>query len=224
MKSESDIAVAISDLMFRWDANGGDVFKQLNLEVSVGERLFVQGFSGSGKSTLLGLLAGVTTADSGSISVLGSDLGALDASARDRFRADHIGYIFQQFNLIPYLSVRENVMLGCQFSDVRRGRVGDVASGANALLDRLGMTGLGDRSVESLSVGQQQRVAAARAFIGEPELILADEPTSALDAVARDQFLDLLFDVCGDSTLIVVSHDVSIGSRFQRTLSLGESE
>ena len=193
-----------------------------------GERVFLKGPSGSGKTTLLGLLGGVLLPDSGSIKLLEKSLADLSAAKRDRFRADHTGYIFQMFNLLPYLSLVENVTLPCRFSAVRRARaLARSASLEQAALDLLAGLGLSDpqllrRSVSELSIGQQQRVAAARALIGNPELVIADEPTSALDADSREAFLHLLFAECerGGSSLLFVSHDSSLEQLFDRALSL----
>jgi len=184
----------------------------------------VRGPSGSGKSTLLSLLAGVLQAQSGSVKVLGSELSALGGAARDHFRADHVGVIFQMFNLIPYLSVLENVALPCVFSARRRERCihegMSVDAAAAELLDHLDMGGDDTlrREVTRLSVGQQQRVAAARSLIGSPELVLADEPTSSLDADRRAAFLELLFRECAraSATLIFVSHDATLEPLFDR--------
>ncbi|WP_179574576.1 ATP-binding cassette domain-containing protein [Pseudomonas sediminis] len=194
-----------------------------------GETLFLKGPSGSGKTTLLGLLGGVQRAQSGHIRLLGQDLGQLSAGARDRFRVDHTGYIFQQFNLLPFLSVRENVELPCRFSRLRaeraRQRHGSIDVAAAALLDHLGLRAdLLGRRADELSIGQQQRVAAARALIGQPELVIADEPTSALDFDAREAFLQLLFAECraAGASLLFVSHDQSLASLFDRNLSLAE--
>ena len=200
------------------------------LRVARGERLLLRGSSGSGKSTLLSLLAGVLTAQSGSVRILGHELGGLPGTARDRFRADHIGVIFQMFNLIPYLSVRENVCLPCAFSGRRRERCErsgtSVREVAARLLEHLDMGGdeMSRRQVTELSVGQQQRVAAARSLMGSPELVLADEPTSSLDADRRESFLELLFRECAreHATLIFVTHDVAVAPLFDRTLEFGD--
>lgn len=193
------------------------------------QSLFLKGPSGSGKTTLLGLIGGVQRAGRGTVRLLGEDLGALSASARDRFRVDHTGYIFQQFNLLPFLSVAENVALPCRFSRLRteraRERHGSVDQAAASLLTHLGLPAeLFGRRAESLSIGQQQRVAAARALIGQPELVIADEPTSALDADSREAFLQLLFAECraAGSSLLFVSHDQSLAPLFDRSLSLAE--
>jgi len=196
------------------------------LEVQAGETLFLRGPSGSGKSTLLGLLGGVLAPQRGTIRVLDTELTALSASARDRFRGEHIGFIFQMFNLIPYLSVRENVVLPARFSRARSGRLHGAAPAAEAerLLRALGVGAaeLIDRPVTQLSIGQQQRVAAARALLGRPELIVADEPTSALDYDAREAFLRLLLAECQalGSTLVFVSHDTSLAPLFARSIDL----
>ncbi|KQQ64415.1 methionine ABC transporter ATP-binding protein [Pseudomonas sp. Leaf127] len=225
----SQALIELSDLSFNWPGQP-PLLEIPAFRLEAGETLFLKGPSGSGKTTLLGLLGGVQTAGSGSIRLLGQELKGLSASARDRFRVDHTGYIFQQFNLLPFLSVRENVELPCHFSRVRaaraRDRHGSVDNAAVALLDHLGLKdpALLARRADSLSIGQQQRVAAARALIGQPELVIADEPTSALDADAREAFLHLLFSECRDAgaSLLFVSHDQSLAPLFDRNLSLAE--
>jgi putative ABC transport system ATP-binding protein len=195
-----------------------------------GETFFLKGPSGSGKTTLLGLLGGVQVPDRGRVCLLGQELGTLGQAARDRFRVDHTGYIFQQFNLLPFLSVRENVELPCRFSRLReqraRGRHGSVEQAARHLLGQLGLQGPGmqARRAGTLSIGQQQRVAAARALIGQPELVIADEPTSALDTDSREAFLRLLFGECREAgaSLLFVSHDQGLAPLFDRALSLTE--
>jgi len=158
--------------------------------------------------------------------VLGTSLDRMRASDRDRFRGEHLGFIFQMFNLIPYLSIRENVLLPLQFSPARRERLGDAGpeQEAERLLSALGLAGEGflNRSVLELSIGQQQRVAAARALIGRPDVLIADEPTSSLDADAREGFLRLLMTECGlfGITVLFVSHDRALGSHFDRTVCL----
>jgi len=222
-------AIFVKRLRFSWDVLSAPELDIANLQIDKGERLFIEGPSGSGKSTLLGLLAGIVKPQSGRITVLGRSLEEMNGASRDRYRADHMGIIFQMFNLIPYLSVTENVTLPCRFSRRRSERVsrsGDAASEALRLLSRLGMadTELLRRPVTELSVGQQQRVAAARALIGAPEIIIADEPTSSLDAAHRKDFIELLFEECGreDTTLVFVSHDTSLAPMFDRTVRLTE--
>lgn len=196
------------------------------LRIDRGERVFVHGPSGSGKTTLLGLVAGVLRADAGTVNVLGTELRTLSSRGRDALRAAHIGYIFQMFNLIPYLSVEDNIVLPCRLSRARRERLGgvDMHAAALALADSLEIRGLMNEKVTRLSVGQQQRVAAARALIGAPELVVADEPTSALDSDRRERFLELLFERCtaAGSTLLFVSHDRQLQHLFDRALSLAD--
>ncbi|WP_127474607.1 ABC transporter ATP-binding protein [Sulfurivermis fontis] len=224
----SDAAIALADVRFRWRPQGPRVLDIPALAVARGERLFLRGPSGSGKSTLLGLLGGVMVPQQGEVAVLGRPLHAMGGAARDRFRADHIGYIFQMFNLVPYLSVVDNVLLPCRFSRLHAQRVaarGDAHAQARRLLAHLGLDGdLLSRAVTELSVGQQQRVAAARALLGAPELIIADEPTSALDADHRAAFVELLLDECAalGSTLVFVSHDRALEPLFHRALCLEE--
>jgi putative ABC transport system ATP-binding protein len=216
-------AVVLDDVRFAY-GRGPTVLAVPELRIERGERVFIFGPSGSGKTTLLGLLAGVLRAGTGVVGVLGRDLGTLSGPQRDALRAAHIGYIFQMFNLIPYLTVAENIVLPCRLSRERRQRLGGTqpAAAAAALADALEIGGLLRDDVTRLSVGQQQRVAAARALIGAPELIIADEPTSSLDADRRERFLELLFERCAaaGSTLVFVSHDRQLEHMFDRALSL----
>ncbi len=195
-----------------------------HLEVADGERLFLHGPSGCGKSTLLGLMSGVLVARAGQVRCAGVDWRALAGGARDARRADLIGVIFQQFNLLPYLSLLDNVLLPARLSRARAARCGaDVQAAARALLERVALPAtLWTRRADALSVGQQQRVAAARALLGRPALVIADEPTSALDAALRDDFMGLLLEACHDagSTLVFVSHDHRLADRFDRCVAL----
>jgi putative ABC transport system ATP-binding protein len=221
--------VAVRGLRFAWPRQPV-VLDITALDVARGERVLLRGPSGSGKSTLLNLLAGVIVAVPGAVSVLGQDLARLGGAARDRFRADHVGVVFQLFNLIPYLSVLENVTLPCRFSRRRRERAqrdgGTLEGEALRLLAHLDMAGhdLLARPVTALSVGQQQRVAAARALLGAPELLVADEPTSSLDADRREAFLELLFRECADkgTTLLFVSHDATLAGLFDRSIEFAD--
>jgi len=229
MTGSDEPAIRLRDVVFRWRSARADVLHIEQLVVSRGERVFIEGPSGSGKSTLLSLIGGVASPGRGSVEVLGRDLARLGNRQRDHFRADHIGFVFQMFNLIPYLSVAENVLLPCRFSRLRReralARTGDLAVEARRLLAQLDLGDeLLDRPVTELSVGQQQRVAAARALMGRPEIVIADEPTSALDADRREGFIRLLFEECAGEgeTLVFVSHDRSLAGLFDRTLHLGE--
>ena len=225
----SEPLIELSDVRFRWPA-AAPTLDIPSLAVAAGERLFIRGPSGGGKTTLLHLLGGFTRPDHGQARVLGTDFASLGGAARDAFRADNIGVIFQMFNLVPYLSLVENVALPCLFSAARRARAiergGDVASEARRLLAAMHLdpAALEGRSVVELSTGQQQRVAVARALIGAPPLVLADEPTSALDPVARDAFLDLLIGEvrASGATLVLVSHDSALEAGFDRVLALDD--
>ena len=185
----------------------------------------MRGPSGSGKTTLLSAIAGVIDVPQSAVRVAGTDVGALAGGDRDRFRVDHLGIVFQVFNLLPWLSALENTLLPCRFSAQRRNRSGpDPKATATRLLSELGLedTELINRPASALSVGQQQRVAAARALIGAPEVVLADEPTSALDEEAKDTFVQLLLKECKASgaSLLFVSHDRSLEKHFDRSVDL----
>jgi len=215
-------AIVIDGLEYRWPA-GSFCLKLPSLAVNPENSLFLQGPSGSGKSTLLNLIGGVLTPQAGRIDLLGQRFSMLPAAQRDAFRADHIGFIFQQFNLIPYLSVLDNVLLPCRFSARRAAQAGDAVVAATTLLDRLDIAPeLHTRPAHALSVGQQQRVAAARALIGKPEILIADEPTSALDAPRQAAFVDLLLAEAraNGSALIFVSHDLRLAAHFDTVLEL----
>jgi putative ABC transport system ATP-binding protein len=216
--------VRMADVRFAWPGHDPFWLAVDALEIARGERLLLTGPSGSGKSTLLSLLCGVAVPSAGAVEVLGTDLAGLPGPARDRFRADHFGIIFQTFNLLPYLSALDNVLLPLRFSAARSTRAGGPSAAAEArrLLARLGLEEMQAQQAARLSVGQQQRVAAARALIGAPGLIVADEPTSALDRNRQQVFLDLLFtEAEGTGTSIVmVSHDETLAPLFDRTLPL----
>jgi putative ABC transport system ATP-binding protein len=214
----------IHDLRYAWPGTGSDCLAMDRLHVAAGRTVFLHGPSGCGKSTLLALLAGVLVARQGGVALLGQEWAALPGGARDARRADHVGVIFQQFNLLPYLTVLGNVLLPCRFSRLRASRcAGSPLAAAHALLERVALpAALWGRRADTLSVGQQQRVAAARALIGAPELVIADEPTSALDAALREDFMALLLGACAasGSTLVFVSHDDRLADRFDERLAL----
>ncbi len=218
------VLIELVDLQFTWPRAAQPTLDIPAFSLAKGERLFLHGASGSGKSTLLSILTGIHTPQRGQVTILGQNLAALSNPQRDRFRADHLGYVFQQFNLLTYLSVLDNVLLSCQFSKIRRQRAGNPKAQALHLLDRLDLTSHLHQPVNSLSVGQQQRVALARALIGAPEILIADEPTSALDADRRAAFIKLLFE-CADehqTAVLLVSHDPQLAVQFDRSISLSE--
>ena len=194
------------------------------MRIGAGRRVFLHGPSGSGKTTLLSLIAGVLVAQAGSVRVLGEEMGGMSAGARDRLRGERMGYIFQGFNLIPYLSVEENIALPCRLHAARARRIGAGTLGEEVrrIARRLDIEGMLGSRVTRLSTGQQQRVAIARAVIGRPALVIADEPTSALDTDRRDAFLDLLTEFTGgETTLLFVSHDRGLAGHFDEVVELG---
>lgn len=216
----------IHQLHYRWPGTAGFQVALPELHLTQGQSLFVHGPSGSGKSTLLNLIGGVLVPQSGEIRLLGQAFSSLSSRQRDAFRADHIGFIFQQFNLIPYLSVLDNVLLPCRFSCLRASRakaMGNVRQVAEQLLEAVDISpALHGRQAACLSVGQQQRVAAARALLGAPELIIADEPTSALDSARQANFMQLLHSESQrcQSSIVFVSHDLGLAAQFDQILSL----
>ncbi|MBP7639453.1 MAG: ATP-binding cassette domain-containing protein [Thauera sp.] len=220
-------AVRLCGLRYRWPGGARDCLAIDALQLDAGERAFLRGPSGSGKTTLLSLVGGVILPQAGTVEVAGQALGALSAGARDRFRADHVGFVFQLFNLLPWLSARDNILLACRFAPQRRARIAAAGSTPAAEAARLAArldlgAELLDRPAAQLSVGQQQRVAAARALIGRPGLVVADEPTSALDADRQQAFIDLLLEECAaaGAALLFVSHDARLAAHFDRVLDL----
>lgn len=222
----SQPCIQVQNLEFSWQGTHSSLINIPELSASRGEKVFIQGPSGSGKSTLLNLITGVLHPSNGDISILGNSLAALKPRHRDQFRTDHFGVIFQQFNLIPYLNVYENIALPCKFSKRRATRLEvdreTLQQQSQRLLNSLQLDSqqIGERNATELSTGQQQRVAVARALIGSPEIIIADEPTSALDEDAKQNFMQLLLSQVDrtNSTLLFVSHDKSLNSQFDRTI------
>ncbi len=221
--------VRMAGVRFRWPGARPFSLTIDSFTLPARQRVLLIGPSGAGKSTFLSLLCGIVAPTSGQLEVLGTDLTRLSNAARDRFRAEHFGVIFQMFNLLPYGSIIDNVMLPLSFAPTRAARAarnGAAEDEAKRLLGSLGLdlAELAGHSAASLSVGQQQRVAAARALIGGPELIVADEPTSALDRHRQAVFLALLFaeaEAAG-AAVIMVSHEEGLGARFDRVLRLDE--
>ena len=220
-------AVLLRDVLFSWPGQAQATLRIPCFAAPRGGQVFLSGPSGSGKSTLLSLIGGILTPAAGSVIVCGTCVNKLPGARRDTFRGDHIGFIFQQFNLVPYLSIMDNVLIPCRFSATRRARAaesgGSPEEAASSLLERLDIPpDLWGRQAARLSVGQQQRVAAARALIGSPPLLIADEPTSALDADLREDFLRLLMRECerAQASLLFVSHDHSLARGFHTQVRL----
>ncbi len=219
--------LSLQDVRFAWSAHAPPLLHVKAFSVARGERVFLHGASGSGKTTLLNLSSGVLLPQQGRLQLLGHELTTMPSAARDRLRGAEVGYIFQMFNLLPAFNALENVCAPCRFSAAKRQRVAaqglSVEDAARHLLLALQLDPqqLATQRVSRLSVGQQQRVAAARALLGAPPLIIADEPTSALDHDVREQFLDLLFAQCQkfNIALLLVSHARELGRRFDRSLA-----
>lgn len=219
-------AVEIKDVAFAWRGRTKFSLAVPAFSVAAGERVFLLGESGSGKSTLLSLICGINLPDEGEVVVAGAPLVGMKPAALDTFRAENIGVIFQMFNLLPYASPLENILLPLSFAPVRRRRVKDDTAEALRLTTALGLPKelVLQADTTELSIGQQQRVAAARALIGRPKLIVADEPTSSLDASAQEAFLSLLIGQAAeaDATLIMVSHDRRLATQFDRQIDLAD--
>ena len=216
-------AVSLDQLIFRYPGKAhATVLDIPHWQVACGEQVFLKGPSGSGKTTLLNLVAGILCAGSGTVEVMGTNLAQCSGRQRDRFRAAHIGVVFQQFNLIPYLSVRDNLLLAAKLGGTT---MATALERSAMLFDTLKL----DEQLLSahplqLSTGQQQRAAIARALVNAPEIVIADEPTSALDSQLRDSFVRHLLDLTREwqSTLIFVSHDDNLNRHFQRVTALEE--
>jgi putative ABC transport system ATP-binding protein len=193
------------------------ILSDLNLAVAKGERLAIIGSSGSGKSTLLGLLAGLDTASSGKVLIAGKDIGQMDEDGRAAVRAQHMGFVFQSFQLLGSLTALENVMLPLQLAGRR-----DAQAVAVAALASVGLAARATHYPKQLSGGEQQRVAIARAFAAQPSILFADEPTGNLDVATGESIIKLLFDLNTSSgtTLVLVTHDMNLARRCQRVLNL----
>ncbi len=217
--------ININSCDFRYQHSNKSIIDIDALTIRRGEHIFLRGRSGSGKSTFLNLLTGIIEPQSGTIEVLGIDITTLSATQKDRFRGDNYGTIFQQFNLLPYLSVEENISLVSRFSKQKSQNIKNLTKELDALLDALEIPNeMKRKKAMELSVGEQQRVAVARALLGRPKIIIADEPTSALDSDTKDKFMQLLFKQINaqESTLIFVSHDTTLSSYFERVYDFSE--
>lgn len=213
----------IKNLSFQYPGQNEVALVLDSFSIAEGERIFIRGRSGSGKSTLLNLLSGVLTSPRGSIFYRNEDFSLLTPSRRDQIRANEMGIVFQQFNLLPFLNAAENVSLPFLFiskkepNDTLKTRILELSEHLK-LADTLLY-----KPVRELSVGQQQRVAVLRALIHKPKIILADEPTSSLDTETRDDFIELLLKESQSiqASVLFVSHDPSLEKHFEKTLHLG---
>ena len=217
--------IKIDTVKFYWSKKSNFKIFVPNLEIKKGEKVLLLGESGSGKTTILSLICGFLNPLSGNIFINGKTINQLSSKTKDEYRADNIGIIFQQFNLLPYANVVDNVLLPLYFSKVRSNNVPNKREKVIELFKQLRLPDdITQFRASSLSMGQQQRVAVARALIGNPSLIIADEPTSSLDADAQKIFLDLMFEQISEnnSTLLMVSHDRSLSDQFDRLIDINE--
>lgn len=203
------------------DPSGGrvPVLNVANFKVNTGEQVVLIGSSGGGKTTLLNIIAGITAADSGEVVVSGTNIVGLSEAARDRFRAERIGYVFQTFNLLPAFTALENVLLGMSFGGQKADR-----ARATKLLERVGLGHRLHHKPTQMSVGEQQRTSVARALANTPQLLLADEPTANVDVANQQMVLDLLRDSCRDHnvSLLLVTHAQEVASQFSRVEKLAD--
>ncbi len=217
------MTISLSNVCFAYpDAPDKPVLNIPSWNVASQEQVFVHGPSGGGKSTLLNLLSGILAPTSGEVSILGKRLDKMSQRQCDRFRAKRIGYVFQQFNLIPYLNAVENVQLPTHFCQHGKASARQEIEG---LLAKLNVSPDNwHKQANKLSIGQQQRVAIARALINKPELLIADEPTSSLDQDNRNNFMSLLMSLVAENniTLVFVSHDMSLSQYFKRIDALSD--
>ena len=203
----------------------GKTIKFPEIEIERGQRVLISGVSGCGKTTLLSLIAGTLKLQDGDITFDKNEYSKMSSILLDKFRADHIGYIFQTLNLIPFLSVTENIALGIKFSSTRKSKVNDLSQEVIRLITSLGLDKeILNTPIDHLSLGQQQRAAVARALLGMPDLILADEPTSALDNDTTKKFLHEVMNTFDPShqAIIMVSHDLSIASYFDTVIDFNK--
>ena len=228
LKERSDLnaeTIRLDSVRFYWSKNKDFKIFIPELKISEGEKVLLLGESGSGKTTLLSLVSGFLSPISGDIYLNEKNINSLSARSRDQYRSDNIGIIFQQFNLLPYASVIDNIILPLYFSKVRASKIINQKETAINLCKSLRLPNTVTRmQANNLSVGQQQRVAVARALIGNPSLVIADEPTSSLDSDAQNIFLDLMFSQIekNNSSLLMVSHDTSLSSYFDRVIDINE--
>ncbi len=215
--------IEVNNLKFTFSNTTKQLLNISDLKIEQGEKIFLHGPSGCGKSTFLEIVSGVLNFDQGDVSIDQQSLVKMSPSEKDQFRSKNIGYIFQNFNLLPYLNIFENITLPLHLNGKIK-EAKNIQTEVEAICKKLGIAELLNQNVGQLSVGQQQRVAVARALVSQPKLILADEPTSALDFDHRDKFLKLLFEICTEKkiTLIFVSHDHSLKTLFDRSIAFND--
>ncbi len=220
-----NLIIDIKNLKFAYQ-NTGPILDIPSLEIFENDKVFLYGPSGCGKTTLLSILTGILTTTEGSVRILNQEFVGLKASIRDHIRGNEMGYIFQFFNLVPYLNVLENIILPCKLNPTRRKNksLSEIKEKCIELANNLNIAHILSKKATEISIGQQQRVAAARALLGAPKIIIADEPTSSLDEENREQFLQHLFAQCETqkAALVFVSHDIHLKKLFSKHISLPE--
>ena len=216
----------INNLLFRWNKNDDFYLKIKSFSVERNKKIVLFGKSGVGKSTLLNLISGILEPESGSIKINNTIVNKLSQTKKDNFRANNIGVIFQQFNILDYISPLKNILLPCYFTGFKKEDSNFFYERAHSLAEKLNLNKkiLTQEKSKELSVGQIQRISIIRSIINKPKLILADEPTSALDNINKKKFLDMLFNICNIEkiTILMVSHDTSLRKSFDTTLHLEE--
>jgi putative ABC transport system ATP-binding protein len=210
------MSLELSNVLKTYREPDGNVLTVLDIErfqIASAEQVVLVGSSGGGKTSLLNIISGISTPDRGTVTIDGTEITRLPEVARDRFRAERIGFVFQTFNLLPAFSALENVLLGMSFSGKRVD-----SKRAAQLLERVGLGHRTSHRPSQLSVGEQQRVAVARALANQPSLLLADEPTANVDVKNQDLILDLIREACAESkvALLMVTHSPDVASRFPR--------
>ena len=216
--------ISIKNLEYKVGQNINFSLNIKEFKLNKSDSILIYGESGLGKSTFLNLLSGTISPQKGNIDILGENISNTSSSIKDRIRGDHFGIVFQTFNLLPYVSVKNNILLGKAYSNIKQSKSNN--DEIKELMDKLSLNykDLINRKAYELSIGQQQRVAVARALIGKPEIILADEPTSALDKSNQNEFINLLFKSLDDNEqgLIMVSHDHKLSNKFKTVKNITE--
>ena len=216
--------ISIKNLKYKIGQNINFSLNIKNFKLNKSDSILIYGESGLGKSTFLNLLSGTISPQKGTIDILGTNISNTSSSIKDKIRGDHFGIVFQTFNLLPYVSVKNNILLGKAYSSIKQSKSNN--DEIKELMDKLSLNyeDLINRKAYELSIGQQQRVAVARALIGKPEIILADEPTSALDKSNQKEFINLLFKSIDENEqgLIMVSHDHKLSNKFKKVKNITE--
>ncbi len=216
--------ISIKNLKYKIGQNINFSLNIKNFKLNKSDSILIYGESGLGKSTFLNLLSGTISPQKGNIDILGTNISNTSSSIKDKIRGDHFGIVFQTFNLLPYVSVKNNILLGKAYSSIKQSKSNN--DEIKELMDKLSLNyeDLINRKAYELSIGQQQRVAVARALIGKPEIILADEPTSALDKSNQKEFINLLFKSIDENEqgLIMVSHEHKLSNKFKKVKNITE--